>query len=583
MRSFFKMFFASLLAIIIFFVGGFFLIMMIVSAIASDEKSGVPRKSVLVIDLSQQFKEKKEINPLAGLSDGDGEVPGLYDVVRMIEKAKNDKNVGGLYIIANGNNNGFAASEEIRNAILNFKASEKFVYAYTDVVMTQSAYYVASAAEKIYAGSAGTIHWTGFQANLLFIKGTLEKLKIEPQIFYAGKFKSATEPLRATEMTPENELQTREWLNDIYRHFLLKVSQARNVDTATLHKLANDLALQTPDDALKNNLIDGIKYDDEVKDEIRTKLKIEKDKKINFVSLTKYASEVNYKRRGKGTIALIVAEGNIVDGSGDRESISSEEYVKLIRKARMDKNIKAIVFRINSGGGSAFASENIWREVILAKKEKPFVVSFGDLAASGGYYIAAGADSIFCSPNTITGSIGVFGLIPNMKGFFNDKLGVTFDGVTTAAHADAPSIVRPMNAAEKQYMQNLIDRTYAQFKTRVAEGRKMDTAYVDSIAQGRVWSGDDAIRLRLADRIGGIDDAVKCAARMAKLDEYRLREYPEQRSWLNELFDSRPTDPISQMKKEIGEDNYRIYREFLQVKQMTGTPQARLPFVFGFK
>lgn len=576
------MFFAALLAIFIFFVGGFFIMIMFVSAIAQDEKSGVPRKSVLVIDLGQQFSEKKRINPLAALSNDDSEVPGLYDVVRIIERAKVDKNVGGIYIIANGNSNGFAASEEIRNAILNFKTSKKFVYAYGDM-MSQDAYYVATAADRIYAGPAGSVDWRGFGVNLFFIKGTLDRLKIEPQIFYAGKFKSATEPLRATEMTPENELQTKEWLNDIYHHFLVKVSQARNVDTATLHRLANELAVQTPQDAIQYKLIDGMKYDDEVKDEIRDKLDIDKNKKINFVTLSKYADEVNYKKRGKGTIALIIAEGNIVDGAGDRESIGSDEFVRLIRKARMDKNIKAIVFRINSGGGSALASENIWREVILAKKEKPFVVSFGDVAASGGYYIAAGADSIFCSPNTITGSIGVFGLIPNMKGFFNDKLGMTFDGVNTATHADAPSIVRPMDAQEKAFIQKSIDRIYALFKQRVAEGRKLDTAYVDSIAQGRVWSGEDAIRLKLADRIGGLEDAVRSAARMAKLDEYRLREFPEQKSWLNEFFNAGPIDPVSQMKKEIGEDNYKIYRELLQIKQMTGSAQARLPFTYVFK
>ncbi len=572
------MFLAAFSAIVLFFVGGFFLMFMIVGALASDEKDGVPKNSVLVIDLSQQYQDKPQVNPLVSLSNEPGRVEGLYDVVRIIHKAKGDKNVKGIYLITNGNGSGFAASEEIRNALIDFKTAKKFVYAYGDMI-SQDAYYVASVADRIYAGPAGSMDWSGFQVGLAFFKGTLEKLKIEPQIFYAGKFKSATEPLRATEMTPENELQTREWLGDLYNHFLVKVAAARNLDTATLHALANNLAIQTTQDAVQHRLIDGVKYDDEVKDEIRKKLGIDKDKKISFVSLHGYADEVNFKKTGSGRIALIMAEGTIVDGRGDRSSIGSEEYVKLIRKARTDKSIKAIVLRINSGGGSALASENIWREIALAKKDKPFVVSFGDVAASGGYYIAAGADSIFCSPNTITGSIGVFGFVPNMQGFFNEKLGVTFDEVSTAPHAGGGSVVRPLDEVEKKAIQRSIDRIYMQFKQRVAEGRKKDTAYVDSIAQGRVWSGEDALRLGLVDRIGGLQDAIECAARMAKLESFRLREYPEQRSWINELLDVRPNDPTTMIKKEIGEENFRTYQQLVELRQMSGV-QARLPFVF---
>ncbi len=579
MRSFLKMLLAAFVALILFFIGGFFLMFIMISALSGDEKSGVAKNAVLVIDLGQKFQDKKQMNPLGSITNESSSVPGLYDLVRMIRKAKNDKNVAGIYLIANGNSNGFAASEEIRNALIDFRSSKKFVYAYGDMI-SQDAYYVASISDKIYAGPAGSMDWTGFQANLVFFKGTLDRLKIEPQIFYAGKFKSATEPLRTTEMTPENELQTQEWLGDMYQHFLSEIAKSRKLDTAMLHKLASDLTIQTPEDALQQKLIDGIKYDDEVKDEIRTKLELAKDKRINFVSVDKYGDAVNFKNSGKGRIALIVAEGAIVDGSGDKSSIGSEEYVKLIRKARTDKTVKAIVLRINSGGGSALASENIWREISLAKKDKPFIVSFGDVAASGGYYIAAGADSIFCSPNTITGSIGVFGLIPNMKGFFNDKLGMTFDGVRTAPHADAGSVFRPLDEVEKQYIQRSIDRIYMQFKQRVAEGRKKGMEYVDSIAQGRVWSGQDAIRLGLADRIGGLQDAIECAARMAKLEDYRLKEYPEERSWLDELMNRKQADPVSQIKKEIGEDNYRIYEEMVEIKRMTGSAQARLPFTF---
>jgi protease IV len=578
MGSFFKMFFASLLALVIFALIAAFLIVGMVSALASEDKPEIANKSVLTLDLSQHFQERKQSNLLAALSREDNDIPGLYDVVRIIRHAKDDDKIEGIYLIANTNNNAFAASEELRNALLDFKTSKKFVIAHGDMI-SEGAYYVASAANRLYANPVGTVEWDGFHVNLLFLKGTLDKLNIQPQIFYAGKFKSATEPLRATQMTPENKLQTIEWLGDLYNNFLVKASQARKIDTATLHQLANTGAIQDSKDALTNKLVDGLKYDDEVKDEIKKDIGIDKYEKLHLVPLSTYAEAVGFKQSGSNRIALIYAEGNIVDGEGDKESIGGDSYVKLIRKARLDKSIKAIVFRINSGGGSALASENIWRELALAKADKPVVVSFGDVAASGGYYIAAGADSIFAQPNTITGSIGVFTVIPNMKGFFNDKLGVTFDGVKTGTYADM-GVDRPLTPAEQTFMQEGVDRIYLQFKQRVAQGRKKDMAYIDSIAQGRVWSGEDALRIGLVDKLGGLQDAVACAARLAKVKEYRLRELPESKSWINELLDKDETQPAAMLKQHLGEDNYRIYKEVLEIKRISGGVQARLPYQF---
>ena len=431
MGSFFKMFFASLLALIIFALIAVFLLVGMVGALASKDKPEIADKSVLTLDLSQHFFERKQDDVLAAFSGAGSEIPGLYDVVRLIKHAKENDKIKGIYIIANSNNNAFASSEELRNALLDFKSSKKFVIAYGDM-MSEGAYYVTSVADKLYANPVGTVEWDGFNAELLFLKGTLDRLKIQPQIFYAGKFKSATEPLRATQMTPENKLQTMEWLGDLYTNFLVKASQARKIDTATLHQLANTGAIQDSKDALAHKLVDGLKYDDEIKDEIKKKLGIGKYDKLRLVPVGTYAEAVNFKQSGSNRIALIYAEGNIVDGKGDKESIGGDAYVKLVRKARLDKSIKAIVLRVNSGGGSALASENIWRELEMAKADKPVVVSFGDVAASGGYYIAAGADSIFAQPNTITGSIGVFSVIPNMQGFFNEKLGVTSGCVTPA-------------------------------------------------------------------------------------------------------------------------------------------------------
>jgi protease-4 len=571
------MFFASFLALIIFCLILFFLLMTLVSSLTSKEKPEVAEKSVLVLNLNQHFNERKMENPLSAFSE-EGDVPGLFDVIRLIGHAKEDDNISGIFIEANGNANGFASSNELRNALLDFKASKKFILAHGDV-MSQQAFFVANVANKVYVNPGGLLEWNGFNVILPFLKGTLEKLDIKAQVFYAGKFKSATEVFRTDKMTPENRMQTMDFLGDMYSYFLQQSARARGLDTATLHQLANTASIQTPQDALTNNLIDGVKYDDEVKDEIKKRLRIGKYDKLNFISINNYNEAINLRKGGSNRIAIIYAQGNIVDGEGTNENIGSDRFRMIIRKARLDKSVKAIVLRVNSGGGSALASENIWRELQVARQDgKPVVVSFGDVAASGGYYIACGADSIFASPNTITGSIGVFGVIPDMEDFFKNKLGVTFDGVKTAPYADAGGIHRPLNEAEQKLVQNSIDRTYLLFKQRVAQGRKKDLAYIDSIAQGRVWSGEDAIRIGLVDRVGNLQDAIDCAARMAKVSNYGLKEYPESRSWLDEILGRKKAEPGAIIKQQIGEENYRVYQQLLTIREMTQSVQARLPF-----
>ena len=580
MKSFFKIFFASLLSLVVFSLVVFFLFVAWLGGLASKEKPKIEAKSVLVLDLSRDFKEQEVESPLSGFSSNDElDVPGLYDVVRLINKAKDDKNIAGIQIIANSNQNGFASSEEIRNALINFKTSKKFVIASGDII-SQKAYYVANVADKIYLNPAGMLEWVGFNVDYVFLKGTLDKLEIQPEIFYAGKFKSATEPFRTDKMTPENKLQTTVWLNSLYNQFLMKATAMRNIDTATLRQLANGGKIQTAADARSNKLVDDLKYDDQVKDEIKKRLGLGKYEKINFISVSKYAKAGGFKRSGKDRIALIYAQGDIIDGSTDQRGIiASENYMKLIRKARLDKTIKAIVFRVNSGGGSSLASENIWRELSLAKQDKPVVVSFGDVAASGGYYISCGADSIFAEPNTITGSIGVFGIIPNMELFFKNKLGVTFDGVKTGEYADA-GIFHPLSTEEKKMVQHSIEMTYQQFKKRVADGRKKDTAYVESIAQGRVWIGNDAISNGLIDRFGGLQDAIDCAARLAKTSDYRLKELPEPENIFDRILGSSPDNYSSKIKAELGAENFKIYSELVRIRQMTNTTQTRLPFEF---
>lgn len=581
MKSFFKIFFASLLALIVFTLIIFFFVVGWIGGVASKNAPKVDPQSVLVIDLGQHYAEQEQDYPFSIVSgDFEKNTPGLYDVLRLVKKAKTDQHISGIYLLANGNGNGFAASHELRQALQDFKTSGKFIIGYGDM-MTEKAYGIANIADKLYANPQGYVEWSGFHVEYLFLKGTLDKLQIQPQIFYAGKFKSATEPFRTDKMTPENKLQTTAWLSDIYNDFLRTTSEARNIDTALLHQWANDGAIQNAQDAYRYKLVDGLKYDDEVKDEIKKRIGIGKYDKINFISINKYAATGGFKKLTGDRIALIYAEGDIVDGKGGQGKIGGETYLQLIHKARLDKSIKAIVFRINSGGGSSLASEKIWRELSLAKKEKPVVVSFGDVAASGGYYISCAADSIFTEPTTITGSIGVFGIIPNMEAFFKNKLGVTFDGVKTSPSADAGSIYRPLTEKEKHMMQAQIEQIYTQFKQRVAEGRRKDTAYIESIAQGRVWTGQRAVELGLADHFGGIQQAVDCAARLAKLKDYRVKEYPVQQSFIDQLLGL--DDEYSRsnaIRKEIGEENYRIYDEIQQVREMTNTVQARLPFRF---
>jgi protease-4 len=579
MRSFFKTFFASFLALIIFAIVGLFILVFIVSSAATPEKADIGSNAILVLDLTKEYKERKEESLVGAFtSNSDKDIPGLYDVIRMIAYAKTDNNVKGIYIKCDDNANGFAASEELRSALTDFKKSRKFVIAFGDVI-SQKAYYLATIADKIYCNPQGLVDWRGMASTLFFLKGTLERLEIQPQIFYAGKFKSATEPFREYQMTEANRLQTSVYLNDLYSQVLTAASQKTKVDTASLHQLANTGAIQTANDALKYKLIDGIKYDDEIKAEMLQKMGIKDTAKINYVSLGKYAKGVDFTPSGGSRIAMIYAEGNIMDGKGEDGEIGSDTYRNLIRKVRMDNNIKAIVFRINSPGGSALASEEIWREITLAKKAKPVVVSLGDVAASGGYYIACSADSIFAQPNTITGSIGVFGVIPNMKNFFNKKLGITFDQVKTGPYADMLTVSRPLNEAEKKFIQNSVDTIYASFKSRVSDGRKLSLAVVDSIAQGRVWTGQRALQIGLVDRLGNINDAIKCAARMAKVKDFSLKEYPERKNFLEKLMNDYKNEVrVNTIKEEIGDEQYSLLKQLKNLRKMIAIPQARLPF-----
>jgi protease-4 len=580
MKGFLKTFFASLLALIVFVVICVFIGIFMMGKALSEDKPDLGSNAILVVDLSMPFPEQTKDNTINSLlGNEEATIPGLYDVIRMIRYAKGDSTVKGIYIKASYNSNGFAANEELRNAILDFKTSKKFVIAYGEV-LSQKAYYVASAADRVYCHPKGGIDWSGFATNLFFMKGLLDKLEIEPQIFYAGKFKSATEPFRVTQMTDANRLQTNVWLGDLYGSFLLHVAASRNIDTGQLHQLANTGVIRTADDAVRYHLADAVHYDDEVKTELFSLLHTTETDKVNFIGLSKYSkvADIN-KGDADNRIAIVFAQGDIVDGKGQDGEIGSEPFRNLIRKARFDDNIKAIVLRVNSPGGSALASDVIWREIMMARKIKPVIVSMGDMAASGGYYISCGGDSVFADAGTITGSIGVFTIIPNLQSFFKNKLGVTFDGVSTAPYADMGNATRPLNTAEQRFLQADIDSVYLAFKQRVAAGRRRSVEYIDSIAQGRVWSGSRAIEVGLIDRIGSLQEAIDCAARMAKVKSYRTKEYPERKSFLDQFIGSAGKSVKAKaIREEIGDEQYTLLKQMKRVKSWFDIPQARLPF-----
>jgi protease IV len=586
MRSFFKIFFASLLALIVFVVIFIFFSIGYLSSVVSGfanqaEETGA--NAVLVLDLSESFGEKATSDLLANFSESRYNTPGVYDVIRMIRYAKTDSAIRGIYIKAVSNGNGLGTTEEIRNALLDFKKSGKFIYASGDVISLR-AYYAASVADRIYCNPKGGVEWKGLTTLMGFLKGGLDKLEIEPEIFYAGKFKSATEPLRAEKMSEANRLQLTEILNQIFTHILVQTASARGQDSAVLRNCVDQQLIQSASDALQYKLVDGLKYNDEVAEEIAGKVKAGSITSINFVPLGKYYESVKakFKNPGSDRIAMIYAEGNIVGGKNSQKEIGQDIYRQIIRKARLDKDVKAIVLRINSGGGSALVSENLWRELTLAKAAKPVVISFGDVSASGGYYMSCNADSIFADPMTITGSIGVFSMIFNTQSFFKKKLGVTFDGVHTARQPDAITMYQPLTDLQKKFMQNDVDSIYHDFTSRVAAGRNKPVDYIDSIAQGRIWSGTTALQLGLVDRIGGVQDALDCAARMAKLQTYRLREYPEPENFLDLLLNNyKQSVKMKTIHEDLGEQGAAWYQMMSDYRGMAGIPQARLPFEFS--
>jgi protease-4 len=588
MKEFFKYVFATVVGIVISSVVlgiiGFVIFIGMIASVGSESETVVKKNSVLYLNLDQAITERTPENSFGQLFGGSNDKSiGFNDVARALKKAQGDDNIQAVYINVSAPNAGMATMLEVRNAILDFRKSKKPVIAYSETY-SQGAYYLASAANKVYLNPEGELTFKGFSSELMFFKGALEKLGIEAQIIRVGNYKSAVEPFINTKMSDYNREQVTAYVSSLYDTFLTGIAETRKLQKDSLYQIANQYKVQFPKDALAYKMVDGLKYKDEVLDELRNITGTDKKKDINSVSINDYIKSLPEQgtSSAKDKVAVIYANGDIVGGEGSDEQIGSERISRAIRKARLDDDVKAIVLRVNSGGGSALASDVIWREMILSKKVKPVIASFGDVAASGGYYIGCGADSIFVQPNTITGSIGVFGIIPNFQNLFNNKLGLTFDGVKTGEYADIMSVNRPLTPAERAIIQKGVNKTYDTFIGKVADGRKKTKAQVDSLGGGRVWIGKEAVKNGLADKLGGFDYAIAAAAKKAKLSDYKVVEYPEKIDpWKEFLSSAKDNVSVYYAKKEFGE-NFILYQQMKKAISNTGI-QARMDYDIRIK
>jgi protease-4 len=581
MKQFFKFTFATILGMFLFFIISFLILLGIAGAASSEKEAKVEANSILKLDLNYAIPEKTSENPFAGFSAGDfkpKKAIGLTEIKESIAKAKTDDNIKGIYLELGINDNGYATLEVIREALIDFRKSGKFVYGYGEI-LSQKSYYLATAADQIYLNPNGIVELKGFGREIMYYKGMFDKLGIEVQDFHCGQFKSAIEPFVRTDMSEANRQQLMGLYGDVYANFLQDVGAGRKIDTAALNTIVNNLSAETPEQAKELKLIDGVIYYDQLLDKLKAKVGTEKKKDLASIDLVKYASTLKKDLKSENKIAVIYAEGEIVDGDGDEGQIGGDKFAKLIRKVREDEKVKAIVLRVNSPGGSAMASDIMWRELVLAQKAKPLVVSFGDVAASGGYYIAAPGDRIFAKPNTITGSIGVFGLLPNAQKLLKDKLGITFDEVEVTKHGVLGGITKPLDAEETAIAQRNVEKTYRQFKQRVAEGRGKDTAYIETIAQGHVWTGRQGIANGLVDELGGLDEAIAYAAKKANLKEFRTKNYPEEKSFGEMITESFGDAKANWVREQLGAE-YEVYKTMEYIKKTKGI-QTRMVYDLG--
>ena len=597
MKEFFKMTLATICGIAIFLVvTGIFFVISLVGMIASDTASTkVKDNSVFVIKLDGTISERAEadspFNTLLGM--GDMSAMGLDELISCIRKAKDNEDIKGIYL--EGGVVEFdapATAQQLRDALKDFKKSGKWIVAYADQYM-QASYYVASVADKIYLNAEGMIDFKGLGGKGEYLKGLYDKIGVKYMTAKVGKYKSYVESNTRTDMSEYDREQRTAYLNGIWQYWLHEIAEGRKVKAEQLDQLANDsiIMLADPQDYVESKLIDKVMFPEEIKAEIKNRLKLDKDDSVNQLTLSDMLNVKSKKNTDGEQIAIYYAYGSIVDNntfdllSGTDHKIVGKSTAEALRKLADDDDVKAVVFRVNSGGGSAVASEQIRHALKLVKAKKPVVVSMGGMAASGGYWISSPANYIFAEPTTITGSIGIFGLIPNFSGLVQDKLGVTFDGVTTNKYTDFETdlVIGKDTDEAMSFMQTYVNRGYQSFLNIVSEGRGMKPAEVDSIAQGRVWLATDALKIKLVDKLGSLDDAVKKAAELAKLDEYHTNTYPAQGSWMDQFLpkENKGTYLDGKFQQEIKSLLGDLYEPLMELRQTVkdgSYVQARIPY-----
>lgn len=581
MKDFIKFTFASLLGVLL--AGIVFAILGIVSMVGmmatSDTETVVKENSIFMLKLNGTLSERASENPFQSFLGEENTNYGLDEILSSIQKAKDNENIKGIYLHAEALETSFASLEEIRSALMDFKESGKWIVAYGDQY-DQGTYYLASTADKIIVNPQGSIAWHGLASQVVFFKDLLGKLGVDMQIFKVGTYKSAVEPFIATEMSPANREQTTAYITSIWNKLLEDISASRNLSVDSLNYYADQMMdLRPAQDYITYGMADTLMYKDEVLSYLKNMSNREADESLRTLSLEdmKNVKRNVPKDKSGNIIAVYYAYGEIDNSTSTDEGIDSKKVCRDLRKLREDETVKAVVLRVNSPGGSAYGSEQIWNEVVKMTAEKPVVVSMGDYAASGGYYISCAADCIVANPTTLTGSIGIFGMFPNMEKLFSDKLGLNFDMVKTNKLADMGDLTRPFNAAESEIMQNYINNGYKLFVKRCADGREMTTEAIEKIAEGRVWTGATAKELGLVDELGGLDKALEIAAEKAGVEAYSTITYPAKEGMISSLLNQSKNDYIEgKLEESIGE----YYHQFKFIKNLKEADpvQARLPF-----
>lgn len=591
--SFGKALLASLLGTFLAIIGLVMIfVLLIIGSLLSGgkETSETQSNSVLHLDLNSTIMERGQDQSSGLPAAFGGEEPGigLDHFIADVKRATTDANIQGIFIEMKGIGGAPSSMVDFRRALEEFKASGKWIVAYAED-FTQGGYYISSVANEVYLYPTGSMDWRGINAEIMFFKKLLDKLEIEAQVIRGpnNKFKSAVEPYIYDHMSDANRQQMESFISDVWNVMLDDISTSRQIDVASLNLMADSLSLVDPKQALASRMLDGLKYRDEVIDIIKGKLGMEataKEDDIHFVSLSDYhATATDEEEKKESEVAVVYAVGAIESGEGDDQTIGSDRIAAALREARLDEDVKAIVLRVNSPGGSALASDVIWRETMLIKQSgKPFYVSMGDYAASGGYYISCAADKIYANPSTITGSIGVFGILPNMQKFLDNKLGLTFDRYETNPHADLPSAVKPLDETEMRAMQTMVSTIYNDFLSKVAAGRGKTTAEIDSIGQGRVWSGMDAKTIGLVDEMGNLEDCLKAAAAQAGLSEYKVVKLPALIDPFQKLVEDLTGQKQAEVMEKVFGSEYRMLEHARQFISMEGV-QARLPFIMDIR